>query len=53
MTQKPRALTRQMERLIETTLRPGRFVSYNANRRCRRNALQATTMTRLRPTLHR
>jgi len=31
MTRKPRALTRQFERLIETALTPGRFVSYNAS----------------------
>lgn len=31
MTRKPRALTRQMERLIETALMPGRFVAYNTS----------------------
>lgn len=31
MTRKPRALTRQFERLIETALMPGRFVAYNAS----------------------
>ena len=31
MTDKPRGLTAQMERSIESALAPGRFVSYNAN----------------------
>jgi hypothetical protein len=31
MKRPPRAITSQMERLIETALAPGRFVSYDAN----------------------
>ncbi len=31
MTRKPRGLTGQMEKLIESALAPGRFISYNAN----------------------
>ncbi|MBI1876178.1 MAG: hypothetical protein HYS05_20115 [Acidobacteria bacterium] len=31
MTRKPRALTKQFERVIETALIPGRFVSYDAS----------------------
>jgi len=31
MKRPPRAITSQMERLIETALVPGRFVSYDAN----------------------
>ena len=30
MIEQARALTRQIERLIETALMPGRFISYNA-----------------------
>lgn len=30
MTKQARALTWQMERVIETALMPGRFISYNA-----------------------
>ena len=31
MTRKPRAVMKQMERLIESALMPGRFISYHAD----------------------
>ncbi len=44
MTKQRRALTKQMERLIETALTPGRFVSYNASLSFVRD-LEAATRT--------
>ena len=31
MTRKPRAATKQMERLIESTLMPGRYISHHVD----------------------